>query len=404
MPRHEDSRSRGRGPPVIPRYADEDRFEFRLREGERYGPPARRPHYEEDEFLVYTDDPRRRVESPPPRPRLLRRQSSLDTFDRISSRRRKDSHYYDHPKVVVPSPPRRPSPSPHRHDRDYYEDIRIAEPDYYGDEEYREFREREHPTSRRRRPSSPPRFRGHTFEEVVEKPYPRRGKTRIPRRLVHTGAIIELGYPFKEESDKIIILVALSKDQIDEVISLSREFKRLPEARASYHRAPQSPRRPVHSARSSRETLIVEPSPHRRRSGSQLLGVSTIARPRSVSVHNRSRRHSSPPPHMVELRDGDVAQSEDLRVGPLTVIARPRDDYDDHDHHYDRHGGVDINTRTETIEDDGEYEKIVETRRDRKGRLSMIWEFFNHVKIGTLTMLKLVPHPRLVRAMLATLT
>lgn len=79
---------------------------------------------------------------------------------------------------------------------------------------------------------------------------------------------------------------------------------------------------------------------------------------------------------MIELRDGDVAQSEDLRVGPLTVIARPRDDYDDNDHHYDRQGGVDINTRTETIEDDGEYEKIVETRRDRKGMLSMIWEFF----------------------------
>jgi hypothetical protein len=38
-------------------------------------------------------------------------------------------------------------------------------------------------------------------EEPVAGPkqYPRRGKTRIPRRLVHSRAIRELGYPYEEE-------------------------------------------------------------------------------------------------------------------------------------------------------------------------------------------------------------
>ena len=201
MAAYEDRPRRySRGPPLAdrPRRVEDDRFEFRLRE-DRYGPPALRPKShdeEEDDFLVYTDEPRRRVESPPPRPRLLRRQSSLDTFDRHASRKRNQRRYYDRPRVPVM--PRQRSPSSRRYDADFYEDIRIAEPDYYGDEEYREFRDREYPASRRR-PSSPSRYHDRLVEEVFEKPYPRRGKTRMPRKLVNTSAIIELGYPFQEE-------------------------------------------------------------------------------------------------------------------------------------------------------------------------------------------------------------
>ncbi|KAJ5782233.1 hypothetical protein N7457_004007 [Penicillium paradoxum] len=58
-----------------------------------------------------------------------------------------------------------------------------------------------------------------------ENPCPRKGKTRLPRGLVHIDAILDLGYPFKEEADTFIILKALSTVQIDEVIGLSREFK-----------------------------------------------------------------------------------------------------------------------------------------------------------------------------------
>ena len=90
----------------------------------------------------------------------------------------------------VPQPPlHRPAPGRYR-EREVYEDIRIAEPDYYGDEEFREFKERD---SHRRRSGSMAKRRHE------EKPYPRKGKTRIPRKFVHIHAILDLGYPFKEE-------------------------------------------------------------------------------------------------------------------------------------------------------------------------------------------------------------
>jgi hypothetical protein len=47
----------------------------------------------------------------------------------------------------------------------------------------------------RRRSSSGARSRSRR----EEKPYPRKGKTRIPRKWVHVHAILDLGYPFKEE-------------------------------------------------------------------------------------------------------------------------------------------------------------------------------------------------------------
>lgn len=90
-------------------------------------------------------------------------------------------------------------------ERDYEEDIRVAEPDYYGDEDFRGYREREVSTVRRRRADSEvPEFKEEIFKEEVlevkeEEPFPRRGKTKMPRRLVNKMAIIELGYPFEEE-------------------------------------------------------------------------------------------------------------------------------------------------------------------------------------------------------------
>jgi hypothetical protein len=207
-----DSRDRhdrySRGPAVVerPRHAEE-RFEARLRDEDRYGPPARAPgRFYEDEYLdhpapagplVAHDRRRRRDESPSfERPRLIRRQSSLDTFDRIP--RRKMEALDAHARDRAPRMPRVPAP-PHRHfspgryrEREVYEDIRIAEPDYYGDEEFRNVRERDMVDHRRRSSSNARRHH-------EEKPYPRKGKTRVPRHLAHVHAILDLGYPFKEE-------------------------------------------------------------------------------------------------------------------------------------------------------------------------------------------------------------
>lgn len=219
--RHVDSRA----PPVLERPREEERererdrdrfdrrvpsFEERFLSGDKYGPPARRPEREyDDDHLVSGAGPptagsmvpyeRRRREPatkgpPPPRPGLLRRQSSLDTFDRKPTRSRFHDPDDESPPPVpraIPVPRRQRTP-PRYHDRDY-EDVRVAEPEYYGDEEYRHIREEEI-TERRRRSSSA----SHRRPVEEEKPFPRRGKTRMPKRMVHTRAVIELGYPFED--------------------------------------------------------------------------------------------------------------------------------------------------------------------------------------------------------------
>ncbi len=182
---------------------------------ERYGPPARRAprqerYYEEEEIDSFEESPDRGggrmvpfdrglpARRAPPRPGIIRRQSSLDTFDR------KPRYPREPPEVIkVPAPRRRRSPP--RYEREV-EDIRIAEPDYYGDEEFRGYKEREIIKERRRR--GPAGFEEkETFEFEEEEPFPRRGKTRMPGRLVNTRAIIELGYPFEQEASNIGALI-----------------------------------------------------------------------------------------------------------------------------------------------------------------------------------------------------
>ncbi|OJI86253.1 hypothetical protein ASPTUDRAFT_27316 [Aspergillus tubingensis CBS 134.48] len=390
-------RHRSRGPPVLerPRRVEEDdRFEYRLKEQERYGPPARRSEiFYEDDHIAYSPGPLvtyRHAESPPPRPRLLRRQSSLDTFDRPT--RKVDEYYYsDYPPRAPPSPPpMRRRGSFHRvRSPDYYEEIRIAEPDYYGDEEYREFRERDRIVERPRRSVS--RYRGRMVEEIdVEKPYPRKGRTRMPRKLVHTSAIREFGYPYEEEGKMIIIQVALSKEQIDEVISRSREIKRMTETHYKHTSSP-SPIRDRHrdrivekiamesyTPRTSHETLLIEPSPSRHRSRSrhhhhhhhhpeleETKITRTVSRTRNVSVQGRPRRRSSPVRRIERYDDG--AQSTKLQSGPLAIVVRPRDSDDDLREYtqIERRGGGEVIRDTEII-GDGEEEEILEVKKDRR--------------------------------------
>ena len=87
--------------------------------------------------------------------------------------------------------------SPPRYERDF-EEIRIAEPDYYGDDEFRGYKEREIITDRRRRGHEDIEER-ESLEIQEEAPFPRKGKTKMPSRLVSKRAIVDLGYPFEEE-------------------------------------------------------------------------------------------------------------------------------------------------------------------------------------------------------------
>ena len=136
------------------------------------------------------------------RPTLLRRQSSLDTFDRAAHRRAQDYYRYDREDYgppVVPVAPRRRAASRVRQvePQPELDEISIAEPDYYGDERFRRMRERE-------RSSTPRGRRGTLREQVVHekvesRPFPHRGRTRIPKRFVHPRAMIDLGYPYEDE-------------------------------------------------------------------------------------------------------------------------------------------------------------------------------------------------------------
>lgn len=217
-------RESGRAAPS--RFVEKDKFVFE----DTYGPPARRREsvrYREEETdsfdgsparggqLIPFEDRRRSINkdfgpSPrraPPRPGgLIRRQSSLDTFDRRPLPR------YAAPReppetIVIPQSARRRSPT--RYVERDFEETRALRPERFDDDEFRGYREREVSIARRRRADSEARFveqdtfvEKDTFEieeDDREKPYPRKGKTKMPARLVNKKAIIELGYPFEQE-------------------------------------------------------------------------------------------------------------------------------------------------------------------------------------------------------------
>lgn len=216
---------RGGGAPAGKRFEEPERFFGE----ERYGPPARRsrpppPRYYDEDFESMENSPirgqmvpfdRRRRQSitaekgygPParmkqPRPGIIRRQSSLDTFDRKPMLRYGDRIHEPPETIVIPAGARRRRSPPRYVERDYEEEIRIAEPEYYGDEDFRGYREREVETIRTKHAGAEVEHRHKEETEVVidqERPFPRKGKTKMPRRLVNKRAIIELGYPFEEE-------------------------------------------------------------------------------------------------------------------------------------------------------------------------------------------------------------
>lgn len=92
--------------------------------------------------------------------------------------------------------------SPPRYVERDYEEIKVSEPEYWPEEDFRGYRERERSTVRRRRAGSEVEVKEKVieFEEIEpEKEFPRKGKTKMPMRLINKRAIIELGYQYEEE-------------------------------------------------------------------------------------------------------------------------------------------------------------------------------------------------------------
>jgi len=65
-----------------------------------------------------------------------------------------------------------------------------------------------------------------SFEEVEKSSVVgRKGRTKLPKRLAHKSAIIELGYPFTEEENFIVVQRALDKHHIDKIVEISKKYK-----------------------------------------------------------------------------------------------------------------------------------------------------------------------------------
>ncbi|KAM0265712.1 hypothetical protein ACHAQJ_000146 [Trichoderma viride] len=221
-------------------------------------------------------------DSSPRRPTLMRRQSSLDTYDRrplpkfFDQReelpaparrediRREDLYREDYRAPAytpIPLPKARGLPPPRRVDERFYEDIHV-EHDHIEDgipryperivereiirekekEKEKRSRSRESRSTRRSHrgrshasksstrsssSSSSSSSGGTTVKSAksTKSEYPKKGKTRIPARLVSKRALIDIGYPYIEEGNVIVVQKALGQANIDHLLKLSEEYK-----------------------------------------------------------------------------------------------------------------------------------------------------------------------------------
>ncbi|ETN42655.1 uncharacterized protein HMPREF1541_01812 [Cyphellophora europaea CBS 101466] len=468
------------GPPIIeqrppyaepyspPRRSAPVYEEERYYESDRYGPGGRqeRRYYEDD---YYRDDPRAaggamipfrperpaRPEPPAPvaPPRLLRRQSSLDFYDRRGPRR---YDYDDHGPPPPRGPPRRGG---YEVEQRQYDDVQVQDPYAYGDDGFREYREREWVRKRRNSSGGRSRSRSRPRSEFVEstkeeeKPYPRRGKTRMPKRLVHTKVLYDLGYPYYEEDEKTILIEkALGPDNIDEVFTMSKEyFARETHTTRLIEAPPAETVREVKIEKDFKEiddvrTLPLEEAPRSVRDWDALSVRSGAKSARSRS-RRRSRRGSSPgetvKQEIIEKKEkiierevsparthrshkhrdfsptatsrsgsevfvekkiireeDDFDESNSVHVGPLALVVDRHPDRSDRDikeeirrleaerkalrreRRYEREGGELIKIERvrerspspvgEVIVADRRGDEILEVRKDKRGRMSLV--------------------------------
>jgi len=277
----DDDHVYSRGPERRPRrYDDEDDLVVRERRRVVYDDEPRyerrRPSPPDSEFSrrVSIQRERERVRSPsPPRRRPgppLRRQSSLDTFDRKPARRYERDFsppvrgdYRAPPYVPIPLPRSKALPPPRVYaERDFYEEVHTSGSPRRMEDDFRppppeRIHEREVVHTRRRRSrsrssratrtsrssstSSSSSDGGTTITSRSE--YPKKGKTRIPARLVSKRALIDLGYPYVEEvsacddprhglrltaqqGNQVIVQRALGQQNIDNLLKLSDDYKK----------------------------------------------------------------------------------------------------------------------------------------------------------------------------------
>ncbi|ROT42553.1 hypothetical protein SODALDRAFT_319205 [Sodiomyces alkalinus F11] len=427
-------------------------------------PPRREPEREFDRRVVFEKerDVDLRSPSPPPARRpnvLLRRQSSLDTFDRRPPplhflekdhvreeygppARRDDFRHeredYRRDREEFRAPPYVPIPLPRSRTREpppnrrHYDEIQVADPGHYGDEEFRtmpipmpmpmpeRLKEREvYRDSRRRRgrdrsresrttraysassrsSSTSTRSSSASGGTMIRNEYPKKGKTRIPARLVSKRALIELGYPYTEEGNTVIVLKALGRENIDELLKLSEDYRKtelelaaarsaagniMEERREEIFTAPAPAPAPVvvdaappANVEIVNKTVIREPSPAR-----TVTSYTTSATP--TTYYEPSDDVSVAPVAVVRHRSASRSQ-RDIRREIKALEEELRDTRVGRHHHDYKIGNRDAGAlvRAERLPDGAlvlEQEKVEKVEegyrgtrieRDRKGRMSI---------------------------------
>jgi len=188
----------------------------------------------------------------------------------------------------------------------------------------------------------------------------------MPKRLAKKEVIVDLGYPFEEEDDFLIIRRALEKDQIDEIIKISETYEdKIVKEKTTYvyedinEQAPPPPPPPasIYAPPPPPSVQYAPPQPHSVR-------------------HAESVRSISPPRH--EHYEERIEESNHIG-GPLQVLVPER-----------HRGERDIKAEIRRLEDErrllkyereGEYEvierrepvrEVVRVEKDRKGRLALV--------------------------------
>ena len=153
----------------------------------------------------------------PPRPQYIRRQSSLDTFDRRPLPRYGDhiyeGEYHEHGHAPIALPVRSREPNMYAPPRQYreheYESVHYHHHDSSDSDSHakisihqdrsRAARSVKAKTVRSSSSSSSSSSSGVTTTTRASHKVGKRGKTRIPKRLVRKEVIINFGYPYEEE-------------------------------------------------------------------------------------------------------------------------------------------------------------------------------------------------------------
>ncbi|KAH7382659.1 hypothetical protein DE146DRAFT_770790 [Phaeosphaeria sp. MPI-PUGE-AT-0046c] len=420
---HED-RAR-RGPPVMERerFREDDRFSHHGRRrndifeestpsevANRALAPYRRKSVIDKDINIDIDIDRREQRparsARPARPQFMRRQSSLDTFDRRPLPRYGDVERFEReevhehrlpPNVPIPLPirERRRSPPRRFRDDDDFEEIRYDERDGRGREreDYREVEVHRAKSRVKRSKSVAKSTRSSSissFEEIQPSraTFGKKGRTRMPKRLVKKQAVIDLGYPYEEE---VIIKISENYKEGAELSIPSQPSTNLAAEKMTYvyeekvEALPPPP--PPESVAPPPPPSVIHNPPPPPMQYAPPPPASVYAPPPPASVYAPSVRAPSPHHHHEHEEYVEIERSNAMH-GPATsflpdgrMLVRREEHYRSERDIKDEIRALEDERRMLKYERDSEYEiierrdpkrEVIRVDKDRKGRLALV--------------------------------